>query len=793
MKRTLLILVIVLSVCLKTEGQTFTDQAESMGVAAIVSSQEWGSGSSAFDFNGDGLDDITLCDDSGNIRLYENNGDGFTELNPIFQSLGLMKQFLWVDFDNDGDLDAMMTTLNGKFKLYNNNGDFIFEDITLNAGLPVNNNFYSGIAVADYDRDGDLDVYIGIYTLADSDPDDDIYKNKLYKNNGDGTFTNVTVDAGVQEDPTLTFQPVWTDINNDLYPDLYVINDRQPVNFLFLNNGDGTFENITQEANAEFPGMDCMSNSVSDFNGDGYLDIYMTNSGSANYPNFLLSNNQDNTFTDVAQSYDAQGFQFGWGSTWVDADNDGWDDIFYCTSSGVIGNKLFMNDFGLGFSNASDELEIEDIYPSYSVSKGDFNNDGYGDLVVQNRAPNPPYVMMNQLAGNNYAKVTLEGTVSNKDAIGSWIKVYHNNSAYSKYTFCGQDYYGQSSQHRVFGLGNSSSANIDSISVTYTSGHTDVYYDLPLNEHYYFTEGETYTVNITAENNGEFCTGDSIALSAGAHENYTWSTGETTESITVNSGGTYSINVTNSYGITASNTLQVVENPIPAIVENTTPIFCFGDSTGTIALVNQNDFAPDSVWWNNEMQDAEIDSLPAGVYDYFFQDINGCSTTGSVSLNQPSELIIIANTIPETDGYDGEIFLAIFGGTPPFMIEVEDEEAQSSSITDLPGGAYQITVTDGNGCSKTTTVIVESVVSAGTEDPVAFNIYPNPTADFLYVEAEGYDGLKAQIFDVTGKAIGLETSIQNGYLDLRSLAKGTYIVEIKNSDRPLTFKRFTKL
>ncbi|HKL02214.1 MAG TPA: T9SS type A sorting domain-containing protein, partial [Cryomorphaceae bacterium] len=437
-------------------------------------------------------------------------------------------------------------------------------------------------------------------------------------------------------------------------------------------------------------------------------------------------------------------------------------------------------------------LETGAVYPSYSVSKGDFDNDGFADLVVQNRAPNPSYVMMNQSSGNDYVKISLEGTVSNKDAIGAWIQAYHDDVQYSKFTLCGQDYYGQSSQHYIFGLGDSEAESVDSISVTYPSGHTDVYYDLPLNDHHYLTEGETYTVNIIAENNGEFCENDSLELSAGNHENYQWSTGDTSQTITVNSGGTYSLLVTNPYGITAENSVEVLENPTPSILENTTPILCFGDSTGTISLINQNNFAPDSVWWSNGMQDAEIDSLPAGSYDYYFRDINGCSTVGDISLNQPSELIIVANTIPETNGNDGEIFLGIFGGTPPFMIEVEDEEQQPSTTTNLPGGTYEITVTDGNGCTKTTTVIVESVVSTRKEDGINFNLYPNPAIDFLMVELPNNDNFSIQVFDIAGKKIENTFFLQNGRIDLAGLAKGTYILEIRDSENDASFKRFTK-
>lgn len=790
LKHKLFISLFALFLQLGSFAQSFVDEAENLGVTAIVTSQEWGSGSSAFDFNRDGLDDITLCDDSGHLRLYENTGDGFEELDPTFVSLGNMKQFLWTDYNNDGEIDAMMSTLNGKFKVFRNNGNFTFEDVTSDSGLPNGSNFFSGFALADYDRDGDLDIYISIYELADSEPGNDIHENKLFENNGDGTFTNVTEESGVRELPTLSFQPVWLDINNDLYPDLFVINDRQPINFLFLNNGDGTFENITQQANVALPGMDCMSNSVTDFNGDGYLDIYITNSGNSNYPNYLFSNNGNGTFTDVAPDYGVQGFQFGWGASWIDANNNGWEDIFYCTTSGSVGNRFYTNNYGLSFNNESELLETEAIYPSYSVSKGDFDNDGYSDLVVQNRAPNPPYVMMNQNSGNDYVKITLEGTASNKDAIGSWIKVYHDNSQYSRYTLCGQDYYGQSSQHHIFGLGNSGEP-LDSIAVTYPSGHTDVYYDLSVNSHYFFTEGETYTADILNQHDGAFCAGDSIVLFAANHENYLWSTGDTASSISVNSGGTFSLVVTNEFGVTATDTIEIVENPIPAVQEISTAISCFGDSTGTISLINQNNFEPDYVLWSNGMEGTEIDSLPAGTYSYFYQDINGCTATGSVDLNEPSELIIVANTIPETSGNDGAIILAIFGGTPPFSIEVQDNESESITITNLSSGTYEITVTDGNGCSKTVAITVESVVSSRAESKIAFNVYPNPAKDFLNIDSE-WDVASVRIYDVAGKKIAINNTVVNGILNIAEIARGTYILEIENREGIKAFTRFTK-
>lgn len=773
----------------ESHGQIFTDQSEELGVTAVIDGHEFGSGLSTYDFDRDGLDDITLCNSNGSILVYRNESGSFNLTNMQLLVAGDSKSVIWVDYDNDGLLDLFVTTFLGQNILYRNQGDFNFAAVTSQAGLPVTPDHNAGACFGDYNRDGYLDLYICKYANNFTNPpvSSDHY-NKLYLNNGDGTFSDVTLEAGVQEIPSLSLQSTWVDINQDSWPDLFVINDRMPGNFLFLNNTDGTFTNVTDEYDVSYPANCVMSNSVADFDQDGDLDIFMTNAGGPTTPNIMLVN-QGDFFDDMAEQLNLSMFEFAWGGVWLDANNDSWEDL-YVVLPGDSPNHLYLNASGEDFTDSPDEISVSQEYTSYAPAKGDFNNDGYADVAIQCIFPNHSYVMMNAGGDKSYIKYTLQGTASNKEAIGTWVKMYFGDQQTSHYTLCGENYHGQNSQHHLYGLGGTQT--VDSVSVLYPSGHKDIYYNLAADSSYYFVEGDTYTADITSiTGTYSFCEGDSLQLDAGIHQSYLWSNGDSSRFTTVHDSGFYQVTVMNEYGVSTTAQIEIMEHPLPQITSIINPNLCYGDSTGSISLINQSGIEPDSVIWNDELIGNPLGEIPSGTYFYYFTDVNGCSANGQATIVGPPAADFLISTTPETDNQsDGTISISAFGGTPPFEFFLNDEIV-SSPITELEGGTYEFVVFDANMCQSTLTITVDEVLHVNKANSSELKIFPNPAQEQIHILTQE-PIRRIEIQTIEGRmALSLEKSMNDMY-DLSGLSKGLYVVQLYLEDGTIKSRRIAK-
>jgi hypothetical protein len=681
-------------------SQGFVDVAADHNMIFLETGDNYGSGISFRDFNHDGWDDITFGRSQGQQNFYRNVGGSFTLQDYGIVGAGQTRSILWADYDNDGDDDLVLTTYLGICKLFRNNGGLQFVDHTAQAGLLQLPQKTYGASWGDYDRDGWLDLYVCNYEFEGDSTDQNLW-NHLYRNNGDGTFSDVTVAAGVGDGIKFSFQAMWMDYNTDGWQDLFIINDRWHPNSLYRNNGDGTFTNVADSVNVSMTLDDPMSISMADMDNDQDMDIFYTNTGVLDRYCRLLENDGSGNFTETALDHGISILAWTWGAAWVDIINNSHLDLYVTSafpgSSAAYSNFLFGNVGDGQFVNALSLMQGENTARSFSPVCGDFDNDGFTDIAVQNQAPYRPYLWRNLGGPNHYVKITPRGTVSNRDAVGSWVKVHFDGETRVKYTVCGENYLGQSSQHLIFGLGDATL--VDSVEITYLSGHRDVYYDLVVDSSYSFVEGETFIATIQPSSSQTICPGTTIVLDAGDHSSWLWNTGHTGRFLTVTAAGEYSVTVTNEFGITAESGTVVVYDELEMTTEvsNATS----GEDNGSIQLTPEGGAAPYSITLNGSPVNTLIQDLAAGSYTIAVTDANGCTITSNVTISisvgltstKEEEISIWPNPVSGSLHYSSDASIERI-----FVLDTEGRELMgqagsfsgSIDISSLAPGAYLV-------------------------------------------------------------------------------------------------------
>ncbi len=439
------------------------------------------------DYDNDGDDDAYISRREGANLLYRNNGDptgtGCTFTNVAAAAgvnfSGNTLTAVWGDVDNDGHLDLFLANRSGAPNiLYRNNGDGTFADISAAAGVNSVNETVSA-NFADVNNDGWIDLYLANINQ----------ENILYRNNGNPsgtgvTFTDVTQAANVF-DPKTSMGAVFFDYDNDGDQDLYLTHDSNQPNILYQNDGTGHFTDVSAAANANFAGQG-MGVDMGDIDNDGFLDLYITNL----YDNALLLNNGNGTFTNIAQSAGVNDYGMGWGTSFVDCDNDGRLDIYLANDSyfSPYPNVLYRNLGDNTFSNVSAGTPLASMYASYGVAASDINLDGLPDLFVTNTGYDGNQLFLNQNVNtNNWVFIKTSGTVSNRAGIGARVEVEAGGQLLVDEVCAGSGYASQNSLTLHFGLGQA--AVLDRITVKWPSGMVNVYENLPVNKRYTITEG----------------------------------------------------------------------------------------------------------------------------------------------------------------------------------------------------------------------------------------------------------------------------------------------------------------
>ncbi len=460
MKKIILI-ILFLGFAYSLQAQPYFQKITSGEIVNTVYSGQrcaWG------DYDNDGYQDLVVTGFNNNcqtcnysILLYHNNGDGtFTRVTtgPIATYSGRTFGCSWGDYDNDGKLDLFVCVgFNSHNLLFHNEGNGVFTLVT--SGPEVTDVGWGEAASwCDYDRDGWLDLFVC---------NEYGYPNFLYHNNGNGTFSKITTGPMVTDGGS-SIGAAWGDYDNDGWPDLFVANYDGQHDYLYHNNGNSTFTKILTgpEVTDNDWGSGC---AWGDYDNDGYLDLYVTN---GNSPNRLYHNNGDGTFT-LSSTLPSLENGLSYGCGWADFDNDGYLDLF--VSKIQSANALFKNVNGQTFTRVTNDIVGQEGYISINGVWGDYNNDGKIDLFVANTGgSNNNYLYKNVSTGNNYTICKLIGCHSNKAAIGARIRLYAGNLSEIREISGGSSMGTQDMLWQHFGVG--THTMIDSIVVYWPYGNT---------------------------------------------------------------------------------------------------------------------------------------------------------------------------------------------------------------------------------------------------------------------------------------------------------------------------------
>ncbi len=464
-------------------------------------------GISFTDYDSDGYQDIFLAGGSGGSHLYKNiKGSYFINVTPyIFKQSIHAVDGVFADYNNDGCQDLILTFRFEQSRLYKGNCGGGFEDVTKFSGINTGSIGYSaGAAWADYNNDGFLDVYIAAVEFTDNTKTKVLSQNFLYKNNGDGTFTDVIKKvraSGITlycKKPKFSYalkdqlQPVWFDYNNDNLQDLFVASHMGAVSPLYKNNGDGTFTDVTKAAGLCRRGSN-MGIAVSDYNNDGNMDLYTTNTGE----NYFWKNTGNGKFKLVSSYTKTKNSEsIGWGTGFLDYDNDGLQDLYVTNgsfikaifpgSSNTIGisraDKLYKGTHSGIFQDVSKNEGIVGDQMKLSSAFADIDNNGFTDIisVPAQLEDIPVRFYKNSGNKNNWISIKLIGTTSNRDSIGSRVKVVTSDKSQISEVMAGSSYLAQNSLVQTFGVGKDKT--IDKVEITWPSGKKKILSNIPTNQ-----------------------------------------------------------------------------------------------------------------------------------------------------------------------------------------------------------------------------------------------------------------------------------------------------------------------
>ncbi|MFM7618721.1 MAG: CRTAC1 family protein [Bacteroidota bacterium] len=700
----------------------------------LIRENEFGTGLSSFDVDEDGWDDYTICSWNTPTRFFKNINGQFV-LTKSFPNNKDATACVWSDLDNDGKNDLIVIRRNAKPQLWwqENNFEFSLDTVSLHSDFLPTNSPYS-VATGDYNRDGNLDVAITNYSYN--------FGNRIFTNLGErffslGSFGNINYNG------VLSFQPAWIDIDFDLYPELYIVNDHSAPCELYKFNEFGFFDNITNSFHLENT-SDAMSNSWVDFENDGDFDVFVSNG--TNQPNSLSINDNYN-FNNQGPN---QGLIYpleSWGGLWIDIQNDGWNDLLICTNEGIgtgnLNNKFFLNQSG-----QLNSIFVSDLHDSpigyHCAVKADFDNNGTSDVFLS-----PEYYLANPSINssqkkalltsensNHYLKFRLSGRWSNRNGIGTRYEIHAGELHYVGYTQTGEGYLSQNTQNIICGLG--LNTLVDSLILYWPSGIIDKHFALSSDTFVTLEEGETINLfKITPAN----CLDSLNHVASSIFPYLIWSDSSTDNPYSTNQNN-LTVQTNTGFGRTVPLNISIPEYIPPVIQTTLSPPLCPGINNGSISsFLIQNEF--------DTLSFIHSDSLSHGNHSISHTSDLGCTFTEVYSLEYTSILSIQNISITPTcwNNTSGQIELEVVGGQNPYNNSFNSGIIQYAN---LPAGNVNISIVDSLLCSIDTLLFIPEIQEPDiiiSTDSASSPFYlftassPNSILDFLWNNSTSGDSL----------------------------------------------------
>ena len=576
-------------------------------VGPVNGGSQWGI--CAADVDNNGMGDLLTGGYFDGVKILRANTDGSAYTTETYDSPGTFVQGVnFADINNDGWLDAFVCHDDAESRIYGNNGDGTFSyqpgwiDVTTVPASDNSGNY--GSVWSDVDNDGDLDLYIAKCRQGVNDPTDPRRINQLFWNNGDGTYTQDTLDLAGLRIGAQSWTADFGDVDNDGDFDCFVTN-HDVSSQLLENDGAGHFTDITTAANLynAITGLP-IQGVFRDFDNDGFVDILV-----AGTKHYLFHNNGDKTFTQV--------------------------------------NGLF------------DSHELE------SFAVGDLNHDGFQDIyagyakIFTEPSKIPDALWMNAGNDNHFYGLTLRGVQSNHYAVGAKVTLYSVLGTQIREVRSGESYGISNSLQIHFGLGQVT--QIDSVVVRWPSGQVDKIYQ-PAHDQYFMLREDGCllpSVDIFALDSAAFCIGQSATLTAPPGYSYLWSTGDTTQNVTVTTAATYHVTVTAAGGCTTvSNGLTTIIDPVemPTITVEGPERFCAG---GSITLTASSGAG---YWWSTGATTPSITVTNSGPYTVSTQGLCSFFTADSVVIDVlPTPAPVVSG---DTVALNSAATLTASGGQP---------------------------------------------------------------------------------------------------------------------------------
>jgi hypothetical protein len=631
------------------------------------------------DFNNDGFPDLFISTRTGPSLLYSNNGNGtFSQIlaAPVATDSGLCFGATWGDYDNDGFLDLFVgVNNNGSDWLYHNNGRGGFTKITtgaiVNSGANANN-----CGWADYDNDGFLDLFV-----ANSDQND-----FLWHNNGDGTFARITTNAIALKTGN-SQGGSWADYDNDGWPDLFVSRVNEP-NLLYHNEGGGAFTSITNGIIVHDVSIG-QGTSWGDYDNDGWLDLFVAN---PNARNFLYHNNGDGTFNKITNGAIVTDIGTSGGCGWADYDNDGYLDLFVAIRSGA--SFLYHNNGDGTFARVTTGVVPADVANAVACAWADYDNDGFPDLCVTELNSINNRLYRNNGNSNAWLTLKLEGRLSNRSAIGAKVRLkatIGGKPVWQLREISGGGGLGSQNDLRAgFGLG--TATNVELIRVEWPSGIVQEFHDVAPRQFLAIIEPEARIAPANVEADAGTSVSFTLITTLPPPVNFQWRLngdelpGETNDTLviertTAQDGGKYFVTVTKpDTGLTFNSTPAFLIGPV-AITQQPRSLNVRPGSNAVFTVVTRG-IGPVTHQWrfngsnlenatNTTLLITNAQLIHGGRYDVVVSNSYGPVFSASAELAILINPLIVVQPLNQSEAAGGTVTfsLAITGSPAPFTFE----------------------------------------------------------------------------------------------------------------------------